>query len=273
MHEMSTVWLRFAVVLYSLGLLHAILAILRKRSQLFRPALIAFLIAAVLHLVALVEESVYKGRLPVSNFWESVSFCAFLLALLYLIICYRRGFESLGVFVFPLVFLMALLGSFDRPVGPWANPAVRDVWLLVHVVLVLCGYVSLVLTAAASVVYLIQERQLKKKTLRVLAGRLPALGTLDEFISGAMAIGFVLITLAVIAGSTWAFIESGIRWIREPKIVISLVTWAFYLVMVYLRIGAGWRGRKAAFMALALVGCSALTWASHAGLRSLLKQG
>jgi len=40
--------------------------------------------------------------------------------------------------------------------------------------------------------------------------------------------------------------------------------------MVFLRVSAGWRGRKAAFMAIAVVGCSALTWAAHAGLRNLL---
>ena len=41
-----------------------------------------------------------------------------------------------------------------------------------------------------------------------------------------MGFGFVFITLGVIAGSTWAFIESGTSWIGEPKIAISLVTWA-----------------------------------------------
>ena len=39
--------------------------------------------------------------------------------------------------------------------------------------------------------------------------------------------------------------------------------------MVFLRVSAGWRGRKAAYMAIVVVGCSALTWAAHVGLRSL----
>jgi hypothetical protein len=36
--------------------------------------------------------------------------------------------------------------------------------------------------------------------------------------------------------------------------------------MVFLRMSAGWRGRKAAVMALSVVGFSVLTWAAHAGL-------
>ena len=38
----------------------------------------------------------------------------------------------------------------------------------------------------------------------------------------------------------------------------------------FLRASAGWRGRKAALMAVSVLCCSALTWAAHVGLRSLL---
>jgi ABC-type transport system involved in cytochrome c biogenesis permease subunit len=85
-----------------------------------------------------------------------------------------------------------------------------------------------------------------------------------------MAVGFVLITLAVIAGSTWAFIELKSAWIRDPKIVISFCTWFAYMLMVFLRTSAGWRGRKAAIMAVTVIGFSALTWAAHARLGALL---
>jgi ABC-type transport system involved in cytochrome c biogenesis permease subunit len=85
-----------------------------------------------------------------------------------------------------------------------------------------------------------------------------------------MAVGFVLITLAVIAGSTWGFIELKTAWIRQPKIAISFFTWGVYLALVCLRVAAGWRGRKAAVMTVALVGFAALTWAAHARLGALL---
>src|ERR1039458_10070418 len=93
---------------------------------------------------------------------------------------------------------------------------------------------------------------------------------LDELVSKFMALGFVLITLAVVAGSTWAFIELKTAWIRQPKIAISFFTWGVYLALVCLRVAAGWRGPKAAIMTVALVGFSALTWAAHARLGSLL---
>ena len=262
-------WLRVAAVLYSIGLLHAILTVLRRRARLFGVALATFSVGVVLHMVSIVEESVRMRSLPLHNFYESISLCAFLIALLFLFVYWRYHIETLSVFLFPLVFIMTLVGSLRSPVGSWSTPALRDAWLLVHISLVLLGYASLLVMAAASVVYLIQERRLKSKGPRVLSDGLPPLGTLDELISWSMAIAFVLITLAVIAGSTWAFVESGTRWIREPKIAISLLTWGFYLAMVFLRVSAGWRGRKAAYMALTVVGCSAWTWAAHVGLRGL----
>ena len=42
MAEMSVIWLRVAAALYSLGLLHAILTLVRRREHLFRVALGAF---------------------------------------------------------------------------------------------------------------------------------------------------------------------------------------------------------------------------------------
>ncbi|MBK5294627.1 MAG: cytochrome c biogenesis protein CcsA, partial [Acidobacteriia bacterium] len=204
--------------------------------------------------------------------FESVSICAFLMAVSFLFIDWRYQFHSLGIFLFPLVFLMALVGAMEIPVPGWTDTRVRDAWLLLHVIMVMLAYAALAVMALASLFYLIQERQLKSKTLGGVFDRLPPLGTLDTLITKTMGFGFVLLTLATIAGSTWAFIESGTRWIGEGKIIISLVTWALTLVMVFLRNSAGWRGRKAALMALTVIGCSALTWAAHIGLRpSLLR--
>jgi ABC-type transport system involved in cytochrome c biogenesis permease subunit len=264
---MSIFWLRVAVALYSIGLLHAIFTVLRREPKLFDLALGCFSIGTVLHMVSLVELWVSIGHLPADNFFESISLCAFVLAVGFLLIYWRYQFSSLGVILFPLVFLMALLGATEIPVAPWSSPRVRDAWLLIHVLLVMLGYAALVVMSVASIFYLIRERQLKAKNTRSLFDRLPPLGTLDNLITNTMGLGFVLLTLATIAGSTWAFVESGTKWIGDLKVAISLFTWALYLVMVFLRTSAGWRGRKAALMALTVVTCSALTWAAHVGLR------
>ena len=270
MAEMSVIWLRVAAALYSIGLLHAILTLVRKREQLFRVAMGAFGLGSVFHFVSIVEEGILNNRCPITNLYETLSMCAFLVVLLYLFVQWRYRMSSISVFIFPLVFVMSLVATLGNPVSAWSSPVVRNAWLTVHIVLVLLGIAALLFSAIGSLLYLFQERELKTKKPRSIYYRLPPLGTLDDLISKSMAVGFVLMTLAVIAGSTWGFIELKTAWISQPKIAISFVTWGIYMVLVFLRTTAGWRGRKAAIMTVTVLGFSALTWAAHARLGSIL---
>ncbi len=164
MQEMSVIWLRVAAVFYSLGLLYALLTFLHKRSErVFRVALGSFYTGVVLQVVSTVEQAVAGGRFPANDFFESDALCALLIGLLFLFVYWRYRYESLAVFIFPLVFVMTLVGSLAGPTAAWSNPQLRDAWLLVHVVLVLIGYATLLFTAVTSILYLIRERQLKIK--------------------------------------------------------------------------------------------------------------
>jgi ABC-type uncharacterized transport system permease subunit len=242
-------------------------ALLRRSQTLYPVALGSFRVAVVIHLVALVELAMAYGRLPLDNFYDTLCVGAFLIALVFLLVDWRYHFAGTAVALFPLVFLMTLVASMERPVATWADVRVRDAWLIVHIVLVLAGFAALLLTAVASVFYLVQERRLKAKRSGTLLEKLPPLATLDNLISLSMGLGFVLLTLGVIFAVTWAFIESGTGWIGAPRIQFSFFTWILCLVMIFLRTSAGWRGRKAAVMALAVLGCAALTWVAHVGLR------
>ncbi|MCS7027019.1 MAG: cytochrome c biogenesis protein [Bryobacteraceae bacterium] len=270
MQESGVFWLRVAAGLYALGLGHAILTLLKRRTVWFRPALAAFVVGVILHLVSLVELARAGGELPLANFYQSMSLCAFLIALVFLFVWWRYQFAPLSIFVFPLVFLMTLVGATQLPVAGWTSPRVREGWLMVHVISALSGYTALLLTAMASIFYLVRERQLKRKQPGSWFERLPPLGTLDQIVTKSLTLGFVFITAGVVAGLTWAFVESGTRWVRDVRIHVALITWALCLVTVFLRNAAGWRGRRAALLSIGLVGCAALTWVTHIGLRGLL---
>src|ERR1700686_4661264 len=98
MAEMSVIWLRVAAALYSLGLLHAILTLVRRREYLFRLALVAFTFGAVFHFVSIIEEGIVTHRCPITNFSQTLSMCGFLVVLLFLFVHWRYRVESLSVF-------------------------------------------------------------------------------------------------------------------------------------------------------------------------------
>src|SRR5712671_38559 len=103
------------------------------------------------------------GHLPVDNFFECATVCAFLIAVLFLFVYWRYDFASLSICIFPLVFVLTQIGAMETPMLSWPNTGVRNAWLLLHVMMVLLGYAALLLTAVASIFYLVQERQLKQK--------------------------------------------------------------------------------------------------------------
>jgi ABC-type uncharacterized transport system permease subunit len=270
MAETSVFWLRVAAAFYSLGLLHAILTLTRRREQIFRVALGASALGAVFHFVSIVEDGLASRQCPITNFYQTLSMCAFLIVLLYLFVEWRYKLHSMSVILFPLVFVMSLVATFGNPVGSWPSPVVGGAWLTAHIALALLGYAALALMALASVLYLAQERALKSKKPRKSYPWLPALGVLDEFIAKSMGAGFALITLAVITASIWAFIEHKTAWISQPGIPIAFFTWGVYLVLICLRTTVGWRGRKSALMTVIVLACSAATWVAHAQLGALL---
>jgi len=267
MQEISIFWLRVAALFYLPGLLHAVLTAAGSKTGLYRPALFSFGIGSLLHLVSLVDLARQTQRFPADSFYETFSLFAWLLGVLFLFINWRYRFESLSILIFPLVAVMSIIGATGVPVAAWTDSRVRDAWLLLHVTLAVAGYAALLIAASVSIFYLVQERRLKAK---LVSAKLPPLATLDDLLSRSMGLGFILITLAVLMGSAWAFIESGTGWMADPKVVISWATWLGYLAMVFLRVGAGWRGRKAALMTISLVGFSVLTWVTHAGIRAEL---
>lgn len=260
---MSTIWLRAATALYACGLLYSLLALFRKDARLFPAAFATFVVGTVLHLVSIVELGIEIRQFPVSNFYETSSLCAFLIALFFLIAYGMYRVSTFSICIFPLVFFMTLIGAMEFPVASWSNLQLRDAWLLIHIVAILIGLAAASIAAVSAVFYLLQENQLKRKEPRTFFDRLPPLDTLDLLVTRTMNAGFVFVTIGTVTGITWAFVEAGAGWITYPRITFSLITWTFYLALVYLRTAAGLRGRRAAWMALAVIGCSVLTWVTH----------
>ena len=266
MTESSLIWLRVAALLYSLGLVHAALWLTRQRDSLFRMAFGAFGVGSLFHLVSITEQGLSQGHFPVDDVFQTLSLCAFLIAISFQFVYWRYRTASLSVIIFPLVFVLAVVAGLSSRFPGWSSPTVRSAALIAHIVFILLGYAALLFTAVAAVAYLFQEMELKRKSPRGLALRLPPLGTLDELISSSLSLGFVAITIGTVIGAVWAFVEFGTRWIMDPRIGISFVTFGIYLALVFFRTTAGWRGRKAALLAIAALCGSVVTWVTHVGI-------
>jgi cytochrome c-type biogenesis protein CcsB len=98
--------------------------------------------------------------------------------------------------------------------------------------------------------YLLMEKELKHKKMGAIFKRLPSLNVLDDINYRCLTIGFPLLTLGIITGSIWAEYAWGSYWSWDPKEVWSLITWLLYAALLHGRMTVGWRGRKAAILAI-----------------------
>src|SRR5690348_585200 len=155
---MPLLWLRFATILYGVGLLYALLQLTRRGDRLSRVVVPAIGLGMVLHFVSITETAVLNGYATLLTIRHAESMLALLIggAFMYLFVRYRT--MSPGIFMFPLMFFLTFISEAAQrpPVSP--SPMVRS-WLIpVHVALLLIGYAALFLSFISSLLYIVQSR-------------------------------------------------------------------------------------------------------------------
>lgn len=246
MHD-ACVWT--ALVFYGLGILLIVPSVKRRRPSLTPASLGALGLGLLAHAGALAAEAARMHRLPVTDVRSALSFYAFLVTLAFFLVYLRYRIVSLGLFMLPLVFLLTLI-SMLHPGGSFDSSAFRGGWLLVHISSIFLGYTALFLTFVAALMYLIQEHELKSRQPRGFYYRLPSLEVCDEIHYRSLLLGLPLLSLGILTGFVWASRTWKGPWELDPKILASLVTWVIYLVLFSTRVSGGWRGRRAAYIAI-----------------------
>ncbi|WP_137994625.1 c-type cytochrome biogenesis protein CcsB [Streptomyces vilmorinianum] len=142
-------------------------------------------------------------------------------------------------------------------------PALDSYWLWIHVsTAIFCGAVFY-LGAVATLLYLFRDSYENKLATggnpgafaRSVLERLPSAASLDKFSYRVNAAVFPLWTFTIIAGAIWAGDAWGRYWGWDAKEVWSFITWVGYAAYLHARATAGWKGRKAAYIALVAFGC------------------
>jgi ABC-type uncharacterized transport system permease subunit len=261
---MSLLWLRVAVFLYGVAALAVLPAALYDRPKWRHVAVPACVAAALFHFVSLAEMlNAAHHRLPVEAH-ELQSLLALLLALAFLSVYAWYKSVALGVFVLPIVALLSTLAAF-RPGQEIFSMPVRTGWVYVHIVLLLAAYAALFLSLLASVLYLIQERRLKRKGAgpRRLPGSDMPLETIDQIALKSLLFGLPCMTAGLLVGSVLAQEEFGAAYFSDPKILLAFAMWLAYVVMIHIRRSAGLRGRRAVYLASFVFLVVLAVWAAN----------
>jgi ABC-type transport system involved in cytochrome c biogenesis permease subunit len=239
--------------------------------QLLRPRMIQRVISLAFGGAGLLAHTLYLAHTflfngqgpPLSSPFGSLLFLAWILAVFYFYGSLHHRRLAWGVFVLPLVLgLTGLAAALARSAGLDERPdgLPREAWGIIHGALLLLAAVGVCVGCVASIMYLIQSRQLRAKVLPGQGVRLLSLERLEAMNRRAINLAFPLLSAGLLVGIALMLQEG--RPLRDwtaLKIVSTAVLWLVFTLLLYLRYGVHLRGRPLALvtiMAFVLLVCT-----------------
>jgi cytochrome c-type biogenesis protein CcsB len=253
-----------------------------------RAAVIVTAVGLAANLLSIVGRGLATHRLPLGNMYEFTSVICAAAVLCWLIVLAKTGARTMGLFVMlPVVILMFVAGTvLYVPAAP-VVPALNSYWKWIHVTTVALSSSVLMVSGAASLLYLLRGSADRKAaaaarpidgssaagpslaspdgdasvgageaavgvtaTRSSLMLKLPSAAALDRIAYRTAIVAFPVYTFAVIAGAMWAEVAWGRYWGWDPKETCAFITWVIYAAYLHARSTAGWRGRRAAWISV-----------------------
>ena len=248
---MSLLSFKVTLFFYLLGTLaFMVYLVIGKKEMLSRFSLVMTGIGFVFHTIALLARTLEMGYLSLSHLYEAMVFFAWALVLVFLIVEYRFRIHILGSFVLPLALMTLISATMLPQSGRPMDAGLYTTWVYTHTALALLGAVAFAVAFFVGVMYLIQERLLKSKRFNDLYYKLPSLDILDDLNRKTIIMGFGLLTLGIIVGAWGGGTIWGSYLTWDPRQIMALGIWLFYLVVLHGRITMGWRAKRAAYLAI-----------------------
>ena len=225
-------------------------------------------VGLALNLAGVALRALAAGRPPWGNMYEFTITAMVLVVGTYLVLVWRSGMRWLGL----PVTLLATVGSglavtvFYVAVAPLV-PALHSVWFVIHIVAAAISGAAFNVGGLLSIMYLVRKRAEERERAGGYLGRLPSSRRLDLLAYRFCAFAFPLWTFTVAAGAIWAEYAWGRYWGWDPKETWALVTWVIYACYLHARSTAGWRGTRAAV--IAIIGLASF-WFNFVGINLLV---
>lgn len=230
-----------------------------------RIAISLTVLAFLLHAAGVLTRSLSVQRAPWGNMYEfSTAFSMVAVAAFLGFLLAKKNVRWMALPLVTTVLLdLGLAVTWLYTDSDQLVPALHSYWLWIHVSLaIICGALFY-LGFVASILYLFRDSYETKLMRGAQPGavhtsimeRLPSSVSLDKFAYRINATVFPFWTFTIVAGAIWAGDAWGRYWGWDPKEVWSFITWVAYAAYLHARATAGWKGRKAAMLALVAFAC------------------
>lgn len=181
------------------------------------------------------------------NLYNVISLTTLFMLFFYAAFSLYRPILTLGILATPLALVGVLAGyGLDAPYRPIHNIAMT---LQAHIVVSLAAYSVLFMAAVQAVMLRLQIRELKRPSIhKVWVAKLPALQSMESLLFDMIMVGFLLLTLSL--GLGFADVTNLFTQHLVHKTVFSVLSWLVFGALLVGHWRAGWRGMRAANMAI-----------------------
>lgn len=206
------------------------------------------ILAAALHLAALVLRGLATSRVPWGNMYEYIMAITFVGVVTWLVLLRKYPLRHLSAFVLlPVVILMFVGGTMLYAVAAPLQPALQSYWLVIHVAAAAASSGVFLIPGVASILYLIRSAHDRDPVkFGRFAPKLPSADILDKVAYRTTVFAFPVFTFGILCGAVWAEAAWGRFWGWDPKETVAFVAWVVYAAYLHSRATAGWRGTRAA---------------------------
>jgi ABC-type transport system involved in cytochrome c biogenesis permease subunit len=198
----------------------------------------------VAHYFALLERSRGLHTVPYHDLYGSMSLFGWLLAVTYLGLELYHRQRSVGAFVLPFI-LVFFLAAHLAPADRLPPPALHGAVFAFHVTLSILAYAAFALSFVLSIIFLGEERLLRRHELGNMVWRLPPLELLERMSRSSVLVGLVAITIGTALGFISVDRLTGQYWFYDPKYIVTLLVLLLYVLYFGLARTAAWRGSRA----------------------------
>jgi ABC-type uncharacterized transport system permease subunit len=232
-----------AILAYLLSGLIVALRLFRPPSENQGPRLLALalgFIGVALHAAPLYQNMVSPHGLNMGVF-NALSLIAWTLTLLLLISSLSKPVENLAIVVMPLTAVAVFLDSRFQSVHLLTDQLPGG--LTIHILVSMLAYSLFAMASVQAILLAIQDHHLRQRHPGGFIRALPPLQTMESLLFEMIAVGFVLLSLALLSG--FAFLEDMFEQRLAHKTVLSIIAWFVFGTLLWGRYRFGWRGQKA----------------------------
>jgi ABC-type uncharacterized transport system permease subunit len=193
--------------------------------------------------------TLYPGAMVIGP-CETLLLLSFSVSLFTLVGILATKIRLLPLVAAPLIGILTVSAAFTLRVEATPRENLIGSFPIVHILSGILSYSAFFLLFTVSVIYLVVERELKRKHLGPILERVPSLRDLSRTQSLFLGLGFLFLTLLILLGAVQVWKVQQPRVFPDPKILFALATWLVYGILLGLRLKTRLLGHRMAVAAI-----------------------